>query len=85
MCSVRRRNLHLNVLQSDIHAGSKHKTIYFACNISILSYLRSKKGVDSTTLSAKTGFDKKKIANIVFKLRKLGKIKSAGRGVYMKA
>ena len=46
---------------------------------------RSKKGVDSATLSAKTGFDKKKIANIVFKLRKSGKIKSVGRGVYMKA
>ncbi len=46
---------------------------------------RSKKGVDSATLADKTGFDKKKIANIVFKLSKLGKIKSASRGVYTKA
>jgi predicted Rossmann fold nucleotide-binding protein DprA/Smf involved in DNA uptake len=46
---------------------------------------RSKKGVDSATLAEKTGFDKKKIANIVFKLRKLGKIKSVSKGVYAKA
>ena len=46
---------------------------------------RSKKGVDSATLSKKTGFDKKKIANIVFKLRKSGKIKSVSKGVYTKA
>jgi hypothetical protein len=45
---------------------------------------RSRKGVDSATLSKKTGFDKKKIANIVFKLRKLGKIKSVSKGVYTK-
>ena len=46
---------------------------------------RSKKGVTSTTLVKKTGFDKKKVANIVFKLRKQGKIKSLEKGVYTKA
>ena len=46
---------------------------------------RSKKGVNSATLVKKTGFDNKKIANIVFKLRKQGKIKSVDRGVYTKA
>ncbi len=46
---------------------------------------RSKKGVNSATLAKKTGFDNKKIANIVFKLRKQGKIKSVDRGVYTKA
>jgi hypothetical protein len=46
---------------------------------------RSKKGVDSATLSEKNGYDKKKIGNIVFKLRKLGKIKSLSKGVYVKA
>jgi predicted Rossmann fold nucleotide-binding protein DprA/Smf involved in DNA uptake len=45
---------------------------------------RSKKGVDSATLAEKTGFDKKKIANIVFKLRKQGKVKSVNKGVYTK-
>jgi len=46
---------------------------------------RSKKGVSTATLAEKTGFDKKKIANIVFKLSKQGKIKSVSRGVYTKA
>ena len=46
---------------------------------------RSKKGVDSAALTEKTGFDKKKIANLVFKLSKQGKIKSVSRGVYTKA
>ena len=45
----------------------------------------SKKGVNTAFLAEKTGYDKKKIANIVFKLRKIGKIKSVGRGVYTKA
>jgi predicted Rossmann fold nucleotide-binding protein DprA/Smf involved in DNA uptake len=45
----------------------------------------SKKGVDSATLAEKTGYDKKKIANLVFKLRKLGKIKSVSKGIYTKA
>ena len=44
----------------------------------------SKKGVNSATLMEKTGFDKKKIANIVFKLRKQVKIKSVDKGVYTK-
>jgi predicted Rossmann fold nucleotide-binding protein DprA/Smf involved in DNA uptake len=45
---------------------------------------RSKKGVNNATLVKKTGFDKKKIANIIFKLRKQGKIKSIDRGIYTK-
>ncbi|MBT8349844.1 MAG: hypothetical protein KJO26_01205 [Deltaproteobacteria bacterium] len=46
---------------------------------------RSKKGVSNATLVEKTGFDKKKVANIVFKLKKTGKIKNFIRGVYTKA
>ena len=42
----------------------------------------TKNGVDSATLAEKTGFDKKKIANLVFKLRKQGKITSVDRGIY---
>lgn len=45
---------------------------------------RSKKGVDTPTLMKKTGFNEKKIHNIVYKLKKQGKVKSAGRGVYVK-
>jgi len=46
---------------------------------------RSKKGVDTAILVEKTGYDKKKIANLVYKLKKQGKIKSVGKGVYLKA
>ena len=45
---------------------------------------RSKKGVDTDTLVEKTGYDKKKVANLVYKLKKQGKIKSEGKGVYLK-
>jgi len=45
---------------------------------------RYKKGVGTTALMKKTGFDQKKVFNIVYKLKKQGKIKSSGRGVYLK-
>ncbi len=43
---------------------------------------RSKKGVDMPTLMKKTGYDRKKIADIVFRASKQGKIKRVGKGVY---
>ena len=46
---------------------------------------RSKKGADVPTLIKKTGFEDKKIRNILFKAGKQGKIKRAGRGVYLAA
>jgi len=45
----------------------------------------SKKGVDLATLAKKTGFEKRKIHNAIYKLKKQGKVRSVGRGVYMKA
>ena len=46
---------------------------------------RYKKGVGTAALMEKTGYNQKKIANLVFKLRKQGKITSVGKGVYLKA
>jgi len=46
---------------------------------------RYRKGVDVSTLMEKTGFNRRKIYNNVKILKKRGKIKSAGTGVYMKA
>ena len=46
---------------------------------------RSKKGVGTAALMEKTGYNQKKISNLVYKLRKQGKIKSVGNGVYLKA
>ena len=45
---------------------------------------RYKKGVGNAALMEKTGFNQKKISNLVFKLRKQGKIKSVAKGVYVK-
>ena len=46
---------------------------------------KSKKGVNTATLMKKTGFSEKQIHNNVYKLKKQGKVKSVGRGVYVKA
>ena len=43
---------------------------------------RSKKGVDTATLIKKTGFDQKKVRNILHRTYKQGKITRAGKGIY---
>jgi len=56
-----------------------------AANIVLSINNRSKKGVNSETLMQKAGDEKKKISNLVYKLKKQGKIKSPEKGVYVKA
>jgi len=46
---------------------------------------RYKKGVSAAALMKETGFNERQIHNNVYKLKKQGKIKSVGRGVYLKA
>ena len=46
---------------------------------------RSRKGVDVPTLKSKTGFEDKKVRNIIFRASKEGKIKKVGRGIYVGA
>ena len=46
---------------------------------------RSKKGVDVATLTKKTGFDEKKVRNIVTRAFSQKKIKRAGKGIYIGA
>ena len=43
---------------------------------------KSQKGIDAGTLIKKTGFEDKKIRNILFKALADGKIARVGRGVY---
>ncbi|MFH2067456.1 MAG: hypothetical protein ABIK15_19805 [Pseudomonadota bacterium] len=45
---------------------------------------KSKNGVDVDTLIKKTGYDAKKISNLVYKAKKRGDIKSGAKGVYVK-
>ncbi len=44
--------------------------------------MKRKRGIDTPTLIHKTGFDEKKVRNIVFRAFKEGKIKRVGRGLY---
>ena len=46
---------------------------------------RSRKGIDTATLEKKTAFEGRKIRDIIYKLRKQGKIKTEGKGLYVKA
>jgi len=46
---------------------------------------RSKKGVDAPTLIKKTGFNQKKVRNILFRTYKQGKIKRLDKGIYIGA
>ena len=45
---------------------------------------RSKKGASTAAIMQKTGYNQKKIANIIYRLRKQQKIKSVEKGVYTK-
>jgi len=44
---------------------------------------RSKKGVDTATLMKKTGFDQKKVRNILNRTYKQGKITRVDKGIYV--
>ena len=67
-------------------AAAKKKTGQVTATDKILKIIkRSKKGVDVPTLKKKTGFDDKKVRNIVFRASKEGKIKKSGRGIYVGA
>ena len=46
---------------------------------------RSRKGLNTIVLKRKTGFNDRKIWNIINSLKKQGKIKSEQRGLYVKA
>ena len=46
---------------------------------------RSKNGVDTATLMSKTGFNEKKVRNILQRTYKQGKIKRVEKGIYVGA
>jgi uncharacterized Zn finger protein len=65
-------------------SAAKRKTAASNITSQLLTIIkRSKKGVDVPTLRQKTGFDEKKIRNVIYKAHKEGKIRRAGRGIYM--
>ena len=44
---------------------------------------RARNGVGFADIQAKTGYDEKKLRNIIFRLNKLGRIKRVSRGLYV--
>ena len=67
-------------------APAKKKTAQPTATDQVLNIIkRSKKGVNTTTLMTKTGFDQRKIWSIINRASKAGKIKRAGKGIYLGA
>ena len=65
------------------NAAGKKKATKITATDQVLNIInRSKKGVDMATLMKKTGFNEKKLRNIIFRTHKQGKIKRADRGLY---
>jgi hypothetical protein len=67
-------------LESVSQAKSKKKLTDADKVVSMIK--RYKNGVDVVTLREKTGFNEKKISNIVFRASQKGRIKRVGRGLY---
>ena len=67
-------------------APAKKKTTQPTATDKVLKIIRgSKKGVDTTTLMKMTGFNQKKVTNILQRTYKQGKIKRVGKGIYIGA
>jgi hypothetical protein len=65
-------------------APEKKKSVKVTATDQILKIIsRSKKGVDTATLMKKTGFNQKKVTNILQRTFKAGKIKRAAKGIYI--
>ncbi|MGB2929179.1 MAG: hypothetical protein WBB70_09730, partial [Desulfobacterales bacterium] len=66
----------------DKKSPAKSKTAGNTDTAQILNIImRSRKGVDVAILKQKTGFDEKKIRNLIYKAHKEGIIRRAGRGI----
>jgi hypothetical protein len=61
----------------------RRKTSPAAIDVVLDTIKRSKQGIGFAAIQAKTGFDEKKIRNIIFRLNKIGKIERQSRGIYI--
>jgi putative endonuclease len=67
-------------------APSKKRPAKLTATDKVLKIIsKSKRGIDPPTLRKKTGFDDRKITNILHRAFKEGKIKRVGRGIYVGA
>ncbi len=63
----------------------RRKSALTAVDIVLDTIKQSKQGLGFADIQAKTGFDEKKIRNIIFRLNKTGKILRQRRGIYIAA
>ena len=74
------------VKKVDVKKPAAKKLVKLTAAETVFGFIkRYRKGVDVSTLMEKTGFNKRKIYNNVKVLKKRGKIKSVGTGIYVKA
>ena len=64
---------------------TRRRTALTAVDIVLDTIKHSRQGLGFAEIQAKTGFDEKKIRNIIFRLNKTGKIKRKSRGIYIAA
>ena len=65
---------------------AKKKAVKVTATDQVLKIINgSKKGVNAATLMKKTGFNQKKVTNILQRTFKAGKIKRAAKGIYIGA
>jgi hypothetical protein len=67
----------------NIHKNPHNRTKITSGDIVYDMIKRSKKGLKFSDIQKKTGFDDKKIRNLLFRLHQTGKIKRKSRGVYV--
>jgi hypothetical protein len=80
-----------NLLRTSITAGqyapetraAPRKASLTAIDIVFDTIKQSRKGLGFAEIQARTGFEEKKIRNIIFRLNKIGKIKRKSRGIYI--
>ena len=67
-------------------APAKKKAVKATATDQVLNIInKSKKGENTATLMEKTGFNQKKVTNILQRTFKAGKIKRADKGIYVSA
>ncbi len=67
-------------------ALSKKRPAKLTATDQVLKIIKgSKRGVNTATLMKKTGFNQKKVTNILQRTYKQGKIKRVGKGIYVAA
>ena len=67
-------------------APAKKKAAKLTATDQVVKIIKgSKRGVNTATLMTKTGFDQRKIWSIINRASKAGKIKRAGKGIYIGA